>query len=349
MGISVSGSTLVDKGAVVLGPPPEYSPSLQNYPNADNEVKKMAAELWGKIDGQKVKYEKYGDGIVIDGTNLKEALDLLKIKPDFAIQNNVPVLYIHRTTPDAEIYFITNQGDSKININPTFRVKNMQPELWDPITGNIRTLPAYTENVNGISVPIKMEPSQSWFVIFKKSEGSPVSDNITDNFPEAKEILKLNGPWNVKFDSGMRGPKGAVVFKNLEDWTKSNDKSIKYYSGSAVYSYDFNLKSMPKADKILLDLGSVGVIAHVTLNGKDVGGVWTIPWSIDINKELKAGENKLEITVTNTWVNRIIGDLRLPKSERKTWLTFNPYKPNSPLEESGLLGPVRISEVNYKK
>ncbi len=61
----------------------------------------------------------------------------------------------------------------------------------------------------------------------------------------------------------------------------------------------------------------------------------------------KAGKNELEVEVVNLWVNRLIGDSRLPGNERGTWAPNNPYKPGDRLEPSGLLGPVNILSFVY--
>jgi len=70
--------------------------------------------------------------------------------------------------------------------------------------------------------------------------------------------------------------------------------------------------------------------------------VWCAPWRVNATAALRSGANELEITVANLWPNRLIGDAALPEEKRLTWTTKNPYRPGSPLLESGLLGPVTL-------
>lgn len=334
-------SELVADGATILGPRPDKSPSLQDYPAADKEVQEMAAKLWQNCDGKTVKAVQYGKGRVLDGMDLQAAFDKLKVPADFNVNGTAPVLYMHRAMADADIYFMTNQSDSTLNIRPTFRSEG-QPELWDAVTGNIRQLPEYDQQNGLTTVPLKLLPAQSWFVVFKKNITGSQANKDGQNFPESKEWLQLPGPWQVSFDQKMRGPAQAVTFDKLSDWSQNTNDSIRYYSGSAVYHTTFRVDSIPAGKQLSLSLGHVKVMAFVKLNGQDLGGVWTEPWSVDISKAIRKGENELEIKVINLWVNRLIGDSKLPPAQRKTWAPVQPYTPNSPLQPSGLLGPVTV-------
>ena len=337
---------LVNQGAVVIGPKPKYSPSLQAYPKADIQLKKMADELWGKVDGGNLKSAKVGKGMILSGMEMQEALDLVGVLPDCKFAKVDTALFIHRTTTDGEIYFISNQTNKTILINPEFRITGKSPELWTSVDATIRDLPAFKQTQNTTVVPLKLEAYESQFIVFRKSANNSSNSELSANFPEYKTLVDLNENWMVTFDLAKRGPKNPVSFKTLTDWTLLNNDSIKYYSGTAIYKKSFKLNEIQKDKKIILNLGLLTSMAKVKLNGKDVGGVWTAPWTIDITTALKAGNNELEITVVNNWMNRLIGDLKMPVNERQTWTPIIPYTVDSPLQASGLFGPVSIQQAN---
>lgn len=365
-------SELVHDGAHILGPAPKRSPSLENYPKADAKVEKLAKVLWGDVNGTTLKMGVYGKGTVMAGMDMQTVLNTLTIEPDFHLKDTAPLLYIHRSTAEGEVYFVSNQSEKTVSISPVFRLLGKQPEVWDPVTGEIRVLPQFSKSGDGTSVPLKLEPLQSLFVVFRKPVDQIVdintiaSNNTTaiantaiantstantatarSNFPEPELYTKITTPWTVVFDGNMRGPKKPVVFNELVDWTERPEEAIKYYSGSAVYNNTFSAK-MPDADKkVFLNVGEIKGMARVKVNGIDVGGIWTAPWQVDITKALKSGENTVEISVVNTWVNRLIGDSNLPALERKTWTSTPLYKPNSKLQPSGMKGPVTLTAIRY--
>lgn len=340
-------AALVAQGGIVLGPKPERSPSLENFGTADEEVKKIAASLWGNIDGSSNKINKVGKGAILDGMTMQEALDFVKSIPDVKTSVTDSVLFIHRTIAGGEIYFVSNQTNRQINIEPAFRIKGKKPELWNAIDGSVRTLPSYTKEAQSTIVPLTMDGFESMFIVFRKDDIAATKENKTVNFPAPVTTLNINTPWKVKFDTDSRGPVNAVEFPALTDWTANANDSIKYYSGTAVYSNTFRVNKLNKGENIIIDLGSITAMAKVFVNGKETGGVWTAPYSVDITKAVKEGINKLEIKVVNTWKNRLIGDQKLPEDQRKTWTLVNPYKADSPLDQSGLLGPVVLQFVKY--
>nr|WP_294898225.1 glycosyl hydrolase [uncultured Pedobacter sp.] len=336
---------LVAQGATVLGPAPLRSPSLQAYPQADVEVKKLAKELWGDVDGVKLKSRSFGKGNIMSGMTMEEVFAKLNILPDFKSEKSDPLLYIHRKMQEEDIYFVSNQSETNISVNPVFNIKGKQPEIWDPVTGAVRMLSQFSISDNGTLIPLKLAPLQSAFIIFRKATTATTGNG--ENFPEAKVETQINTPWTVTFDQKMRGPKNPVIFNKLIDWTTSANDSIKYYSGTALYNNTFNAETPKNGEKVYLNLTDVKVMATVKVNGVDVGGVWTAPWRVDITKAVKKGKNNVEISVVNTWVNRLIGDSKLPGAERKTWTSYPLYNPNSPMQPSGLTGAVNVTTVKY--
>ncbi len=339
---------LVRGGAVVVGPRPLRSPSLQNYPAADDEVKELAKQLWGDLDGRTSRFRKCGKGMIMTGVDMQTAFKMINEAPDFHLSGQDSILYIHRRLTDADIYFVSNQTDRMVTITPTFRVHGMQPQFWDAVSGRTRILPIFTGRETGTSVPLTLGEGQSGFIVFVKQGMQSLSDSSARNFPITSRVCEIDGRWEVTFDPQMRGPVRPVVFDTLEDWTRHVNNDIRYYSGSAVYRTKFTLDTLPRAEHIVLDLGKFSAIADVRINGVHAGGIWTNPPQLEVAKNLKIGENQLEIEVTNTWVNRIIGDLKVTPAERKTWMIVNPYTTESLLQPSGLLGPVRLLALDYR-
>lgn len=185
--------------------------------------------------------------------------------------------------------------------------------------------------------------------------------------------LKLSGEWNVSFPLNSGIPENTK-FPELISWSAVEDERIKHFSGTATYTKEFELTSdYLKPDKQLeLDLGSVAVIAEVTVNGSKAGILWKAPFRIKIDDFIKKGKNILEIKITNLWPNNLIGDEKLPldierkgaqtiakpnwlknnrerTSGRTTFPSWNHYNKDSNLLTSGLLGPVQINVLSVNK
>lgn len=334
---------LLQAGACVIGPAPKYSPSLSDYPAADQKVQALASELWGD---QTESVRTIGKGrLFMPATSLQPVLEALNVKPDMRVNSGTPVLFIHRATDEGDIYFISNQSENPVDINPSFRVAGKLPELWNPLTAEIRLLPEFTCADGVTTVPVRLEGFESSFIIFRK-KGTPVKTTAR-NYPVKEVLATVSSPWQVDFEKGKRGPEEAVTFPALQDWTESTDPSIRYFSGKAIYTNRITLDELPQK-ALYLDLGKVMVMAKVKINGQYVGGVWTTPYRLPVGDFLRKGENLIEVEVVNNWRNRLIGDASLPEKERGTWTNVNPWNADSPLQSSGLIGPVEIQAYSYE-
>lgn len=337
--------TLVGEGGVLLGPAPQRSPSLEGYPDADARVRRMAAELWAGIDGKAVKAARYGKGAVLDGMTMEEALAYVDCVPDCGVAADVPVLYGHRDTGREQIYFLTNQSAQRIDFPCTFRVTGAAPELWDAVTGAIRPLPEFTDNGKTTTLPMVLEPNQSAFVVFREGVAAAGRASGAKNFPEPERVRTLDGTWTLTFQQGRRGPAEPVAVDELKDLRLSDDEAIRYFSGNVRYETTFTFDKKEMRGRLFADTGEVGVMAKIYVNGKYAGGVWTAPYRVDITDLVRKGKNTIAIDVVNTWVNRLVGDSRLPGGERGTWTLNNPWRPDSQLQPSGLYNPVVIERV----
>lgn len=372
--------SLINDGAIVVGAPPEKSPGLTDFPACDEQVKKMAATIWGAAAiPVSQSAHAYGKGKIIWGGDISSKLEglypaydvtaaLLKsmgVENDFSA--DASLRYTHRTTDDWDIYFVSNKTNQQVDATCTFRSDKGKPELWDALTGTIKALPEFSANKGQTTIPLKFDAYQSFFVVFKKGTASIIPQE-KKNFPAIKNSTTLNAAWTVSFNPVWGGPE-KVIFDTLIDWTKRAEQGIKYYSGIATYRQTFD--AMPIINKNInehyyLDLGEVKNLASVKLNGKDLGVVWTAPWKVDITTALQQKDNKLEIEVANLWPNRLIGDEQLPDdgikdgqwpdwllnnkprtSGRFTFTTFTHYQKDSPLLKSGLIGPVTIQQTDF--
>lgn len=312
---------LVERGATVVGAKPTGAPGLEGYPDSDRHVRAVADRLWGAVDGKTATENRVGSGRVVWGRNPHDVLKELGVPPDVDLGDR-NIHWTHRQCGEAEVYFLSNQDAADRQVEIAFRVAGKTPELWDPVTGELRPLPEFRSSGTTTTVPLQFSPHQSYFVVFRT--GSARKEG--KNFPNLACIATIGGPWGVRFDPKWGGPE-KLIFDKLDDWTTHPEEGIKYYSGTAVYSCQFEISDCKS--ETFLDLGTVKNLAEVSLNGKPLGIVWCPPWRVRIPAgALRERYSELEIRVTNTWVNRLIGDEFQP--DDATWSEEYPHPAFSP-------------------
>ncbi|MFV1964255.1 MAG: glycosyl hydrolase [Pirellulaceae bacterium] len=383
---------LVEAGAtVVLGKRvPTYTPGLENHPQATQELAALAARLWRSPNVTR----KMGKGTVIAGKTLAETLEQTGILPDFEGTED----YIHRRDREADVYFVAGSG----RVDLTFRVDGKEPELWDPTNGRITPVVRYLKTDDGrVTLPMTLPKNGSLLVVFRSPErplhmtmangparitiegrngnAAPIrfwkngryvfansqNKQIRVDVAGLSEPLVLDDSWEVRFAPGWGAPE-SITFDRLVRWDTHEHSDIKYFSGTATYRKKFDVTAEQAEGLLRLQLGKVGCIARVRLNGKDQGVVWTEPWTMDLTGAAVVGENLLEIDVANVWQNRLIGDAGLPADQRRTKTNVlleqgertRRYRCSSvntvdALTPSGLMGPVRLDfgqprDVNFE-
>ena len=347
----------VRAGATVLGPKPQESRTLTGYPGCDAEVARLADRLWGDGDGPKPAQRRYGKGRVLCGMTAREALLADGIKPDFEYRSGdspssagadieaqpASLDYIHRTAGSTEIYFVANRSNMWVDADCLFRVQGKQPELWDPVRGATRRAGSWSQADGRTTLPLQFAPYGSIFVVFRKPAANSAASASGRNFASFTNASEITGPWTVRFDPKWGGPE-TVVFDQLSSWTSRPEEGIKYYSGTATYEKTFDLPEALREPgrRVSLDLGQAKELAEVRINGRSVGVTWAMPFRLEITGVVKPTGNHLEIEVVNFWPNRIIGDQYLPAEKRFTRTNIRRLTRNTPLMDSGLLGPVRL-------
>jgi alpha-L-rhamnosidase len=320
---------LVKAGAKLTGTKPQQSPSLSD--NA-TEFETLLNEMWSSPNVLK--------------TSIADALATINVKEDVVIKNAVAkILYRHRKTANQDIYWLNNRSENTEDIEATFRIAGKVPELWFAETGKIE--PLSYQIANGVTkVKLHMEPNDALFVVFKNKA---IKNAVELPAVKVKELATINGAWDISFQKD-RGAPAAAKMDKLISLTDNAHNGIKYFSGTATYKKTITTLAnwFTKDAALWLNLGDVKNLAEVIVNGKSLGILWKKPFRINVTSALKPGNNKIEIKVTNLWVNRLIGDAQPGVTNKITFTTMPFYQANSPLLPSGLLGPVQLVNVNRK-
>jgi len=329
---------LVSDGGTVIGPKPLRAVGLEGYPASDATVREIAARMWGDLDGANNTSRTHGKGRVFWGKSEREVLASMGIAPDFTAPATFD--FTHRRDGSADIYFVRNTTAQRQSAALTFRVDNRQPEFFHPVTGEILNASRWYRKGNAMEVPVDLPENGSVFVVFRRP--APPSPLPPPNPGPAPTPVSIGGPWTASFENGPQ----SVAFPQLTSWTTQPE--LQYFAGTARYRTTFRLPAGWRRGGFTprIDLGRLWTIGEVWLNGKPLGVTWTAPFTVDASSALQDGENKLEVEVTNTWYNRLIGDSKLPPAQRTTRTNVTtsgglPWNKLEPLE-SGLFGPVRL-------
>ncbi len=288
-------------------------------------------------------------GKIFRNMSIDQALANLSVAKDFSGDPD-KFDFTHRKKDNTDIYFVRNTTDQPISEEVEFRVKNENTEYWDPVTSRQFAIKDASINNGKTRIQLQLPPNGSCFIIFN-SKSRQLPEYIRSTGGPSAEI---KGPWTVSFPEKWGAPPSTEL-KDLMSWTDHQEEGIKYFSGTASYkkSFEISKEAIDKKARITIDLGEVLDVAEVLVNGKSIGTLWTSPFRVDIQDNVKVGKNELEIKIANMWINRLAGDMLLPPDKRFS-RTNQPFVTKDRtawgdetfhVQRAGLLGPVTMIET----
>ena len=321
---------LIRDGATVVCDPPRECASIMG----ENEFPALVDSIWGE-DAD------LGRGRIVTGMSIGEATAVFCAGRDVTVlprSGNNPV-WLHRKAENADWYFIAAPRKGTFKGTVGFRCTG-SVELWNPVNGE--SLPAVCKEVAGRSdIDFDLSMGECRFVVFRHDVANvpaPAEGSVTAEFTASD--------WEISFPSGWGAPERAAI-SELKAWKDLGfGEEASAFSGTAIYTANVRIPSLDSAARYVLKLGSVEMIAEVTVNGRRFRPLWCEPYSVDVTDAIRRGNNELVISVTGTWFNRLRYDASLPEAERKTWTLCGPSADDEP-RPSGLLGPVTLEKINF--
>jgi hypothetical protein len=160
---------LLRQGATIIGERPERTYGLRGFPAEEQDLRKLATRIWGEPSSGGNYERMHGRGRVVVGKAEREVLVGQGLGPDFdvlPVEARAQIDFIHRRTVREDIYFLRNAGSNDVHFEATFRVRGMQPELWDAVGGTMSTVAVFDETAQGTRLPMHLAGHGSMFVVF---------------------------------------------------------------------------------------------------------------------------------------------------------------------------------------
>jgi hypothetical protein len=351
---------LLAKGGVtvIFQELPQDVPGLSNLEQNRTEFKSLIAGLGLKSLAAGIKGTAYGSGQILKADDVQQALSFKLIEGEKLSQTGLK--FIRRKLPDGKYYFLVNHTDKTIDEWIPLNAAGNAVTLLDPQNGDYGQ--AQTQLREGKTwLKVYLQPGETIFLKTAAQSGNrqtAASALLTRKWvylSKPGKAMTLNKDWNLHFTQGGPLLPADKHLDKLVSWTELNDSLTISFSGTGAYSTTFSMPQKIQGEYVL-DLGKVDESAHVWINGKDAGIIWSIPFRVRIGKYLRPGKNTIKIEVANLMANRI----RYMDQKHLSWRNYHEinfvninYKPfDASVWEpmpSGLIGPVQIIGYNSEK
>lgn len=280
------------------------------------KVKYIRPQVLERLEVLKAQGGKVIDAVPVIATDFAK----VGIAP-IVTATSCPIRWKARKLDNGMIFFLSNFGKTG-TFEATLRVKGKAPELFNPVTGDIKKIARYQETETGTKISINVkDKSDSFFIVFRQSPSLPSVVSIKSQeqevvptdlelfYDESNQLVAESavlGSYALGMSDGqsktlrISQESQELVINGPWQTTPRNKEGF-----SAEYETSFNLpEAFGASQRIILDLGKVEVMARVTLNGKTYDTLWMPPFELDVTDALKSGKNVLQILVTSTSVGK---------------------------------------------
>ena len=344
-----------------VGAVPDRQPGFFNWQENDQVVESLMRDLATHFD------------CCVDGIEtLVDRLRSLVVEPGLRFEEPQPTIqYIHRRSEDRDIYLLRNRVADASAAKMMFPLPGRVPILLDPWTGDAEAVPCYVNCDEGVELTMAFAPYESKVVLLEAAEQPlhAVQSDLDIGRRDGKLVARSGdaGSYSVELSdkssrtiemhqgaprdielprwrlaTSLRAENGTLRrveldLDQLADWR--DIQALAYCSSPGRYTccIDLDDDHVQAGLRLTLDLGRVCDVAQVKVNGEPLPRallVW--PYRVDITDLVHAGSNDVEVVVTPTLRNRLVG---YGKAKSKEWKQFRGKRALAP---SGLLGPVRI-------
>lgn len=311
---------LMDKGFPVIFSDrvPSTVPGYKNYQKLSERIKSIFAGVEA-----------------VDFNGVPERICKAGILP--GVRFGSPGLqHLHKTFKDMDLYFVRSRTADSRMVKLEFPIANKNVRVLNAWTGKVSSVP--TNTVGGkTEITLPFVPFGSHFILLGDDEKLPRADedswlDVMTVSVSGTVIQRLAHGWKLTVTSIVPADEGkTVVLDNASEGDWVDMEPLKNVSGKGAYEKEFELAEKPEG-RIVLDLGIVGDVAEVELNGSQLPAMIAYPYAADVTDLVKTGKNQLVIKITNTLRNGMIGSGAFRNAQRTYAL-------------SGIAGPIALKTI----
>ena len=311
----------------------------ENYSERDALVKATMEKVMQHTDNF-VFVEPPKEGFILwydslmHAQNLPHYLDIETPDP-FVMQNR------YTTDDGSEMVLLCNSHryqarQTQITFDKALTHKR-KAQVWDMQTGKRYALPLEEDG----SYTFDLGPVESVLIVFertKKDQHLPIWQLLHQTIKRMPSI-DLSDDWDADLCHSLLHDTTDAHFDTLFDLKDS--EAYQHFCGTIIYQKTINMgKDVARNVSTILDLGLVEGVSEVFVNGQSAGVQYFGRRIYDIGKQLKEGQNDIEIRVTTTMGNYLKTFSR--EENPTTWIYVNHPRREQPLQPMGMIGPVKL-------